>query len=201
LTLGAAGTLLTSVVERSDTASDAGTGPCFGAVGCVVSADGFGAAGRLGAAGRFGATVAVGAVGRFRVALAFGAAAGDIPELGCRGAMRDGDDFDALERSPLGFDGLRFGVGRGALAPTFVPAGLREAAALRVRACCAAFAALAFFFACLAAFLLAFANFRARLSAFLAARTCCFAASARAAAAVASAFSRCAATALFVSVD
>jgi hypothetical protein len=80
-------------------------------------------------------------------------------------------------------------------------AALLEAAALRVRAWCVACAALAFFFACLAAFLVAFANFRARLSTFLAARTCCFAASARAAAAVASAFRRCAATALFVPAD
>jgi hypothetical protein len=121
--------------------------------------------------------------------------------------MRDGDDFDALERNPLGFDGFRFdGVGGGALARTFgaralLASAFREAAALRVRAWCAACAALAFFFACLAAFLLAFANFRARLSTFLAVRTCCFAASARATAAVASALRRCAATALFVSLD
>jgi hypothetical protein len=53
----------------------------------------------------------------------------------------------------------------------------------------------------LAAFLVAFANFRARLSTFLAARICCFAASARATAVVASAFSRCAATAPFVRVS
>jgi hypothetical protein len=168
------------VVERSGSASDAGTGACFGVAGCVVSADGFGAA------RRFGAAVVFGAVGRLRAAVAFGAPTGAIPELERRGAMRDGGDFDALARNSSGFDGLRVGVGRGAL---------------RVRACCAACAALAFFFACLAALLLAFANFRARLSTFLAARTCCFAASARAAAAVASAFSRCVATALFVSVD
>jgi hypothetical protein len=90
---------LISVAERSGAASGVGTGACFGAAGGVISADGFGAAGRLGAAGRFGA------VGRCRVAIAFGAAAGDIAELGRRGAVRAGDDFDALERNPLGFDG------------------------------------------------------------------------------------------------
>jgi hypothetical protein len=96
---------LISVAERSGTASGVGTGACFGAAGCVISADGFGAAGRFAAAGRFGAALALGAVGRFRVVIAFGAAAGGIAELRRRGAVRAGDDFDALERNPLGFDG------------------------------------------------------------------------------------------------
>jgi hypothetical protein len=206
--------LLTSVLECSATASDAGAAGCvvaaggFGAAGCFGAAVAFGAVGRFGAAvafgavGRFGAAVTFGVVGRLRAAVAFGAAAGNVAELGRRDATRDCNDFGALERDALGFDGLCFdSVGRGALARTFVLAALREAAGLRARACSAARAALAFFFACLAAFLLAFANFRARLSTFLAARTCCFAASARAAAVVASVFSRCAATALFVRVS
>jgi hypothetical protein len=179
MTLGTSGTLLTSEFERSGTAPDAGTDVCFGAAGCV------------GAAGRFGAALAFGAVGRV----------GPVAELW--DAARGGDAFRILGRDALGFGGLCLvGVGRGALARTFVPAAaFLEAAALRARACSAACAALAFFFACLAAFLLAFANFRARLSTVLAARTCCFAASARVTAVVASAFSRCAAIAPFVRVS
>jgi hypothetical protein len=124
-----------------------------------------------------------------------------LAELGL--AARCGDGFDALRRVALRFDAFSFdGVGDDALARTLVPAAaLREAAALRPRACRAACAALAFFLACLAAFLLAFANFRARFSALLAARTCFFAASARAAAVVASALSRCAAAAPSVCVS
>jgi hypothetical protein len=138
-------------------------------------------------------------------ALDLAAAAGNA-ELGLRDATRDGDDFDRLEGDGFGFDRRCFdAVSRGALARAFalaaalVPAFLR--AALADLACTAARAALALFFASLAAFLLAFANFRARLSTFLAARTCCFAAAARVAAVVASAFSRCAATAVFVRVS
>jgi hypothetical protein len=196
LALGASGTLLTSAVKPSGAASDSGTDAGFGAPGR------FGVAVDFGAAVRFGAPVDLGVAGRFD------AAPGDVAELGLWDAARGCDAFDALGRDSVDFDGLCFDDlcldAAGTLAPTFVSAAaLREEAALRARACTAACAASAFFFACLAAFLLAFANFRARLRTLLAARTCCFAASARATAVVASAFSRCAATAPFVrgSVD
>jgi hypothetical protein len=159
----------------------------------LAAAVAFGAAGRLGAAlalgaaGRLGVALALRAVRRFGVAVAFGAALGD--------ASRGSDRFDALlgnalvrddfVRDALGFDGWRF-TSAGDLARTFLSAAaLPEPAPLSARACRAAFAALTFFFASLAAFLLAFANFRARLSTLLAARTCCFAAAARAMAVVA----------------
>ena len=82
------------------------------------------------------------------------------------------------------------------MAATFAPAAaFRGAADFRARSGNADLAAFAFFLACLAAFLLAFASFRACLSAFLAARTRRFAASACAAALLASVSSRCAAAA------
>jgi hypothetical protein len=214
----------------SDSGTDAGCGAgrpgtavAFGALGrCFGVAVAFAAAGRLGAAvdfvaaGRFGAAARfavaadfgvagrLAAAARFGVATDFGVARrfdavpGDVVEP--RDAARDRAGFDAFGRDALGFDDLGFDAA-GALARTFVwAAALREAAPLRAPDCSADCAALAFFFACLATFLLAFANFRARLRTLLAARTCCFAASARATAVVASAFSRCAAIAPFVCV-
>jgi hypothetical protein len=104
-------------------------------------------------------------------------------------------DFAALRLRALPFGDLRFGdLRRGAVATTFAPAAAFPGAAdFRARPRKADLAALAFFLACLAAFLLAFASFRACLSAFLAARSCRFAASARAVALLASDSSRCAA--------
>jgi hypothetical protein len=160
------------VAGRLAAAAAFGAAGRFAATLAFVAAGRFGAAVALRAAGRVGVALALGAVRRFGAAVAFGAALGD--------AARGCDRFD-----PLGFDGRRF-TSAGDLARTFLSAAaLPEPAPLPARACRAAFAALTFFFASLAAFLLAFANFRARLSTLLAARTCCFAAAARAMAVVA----------------
>jgi hypothetical protein len=183
-----------------------GVAVAFAAAGRLGAAVDFVAAGRFGAAARFGVAAGFGVAGRLAAAARFGAAIdfgvdaapGDVVEP--RDAARDRDGFDVLGRDALGFDDLGFDAAA-ALARTLVWAAvLREAAPLRAPDCSADCAALAFFFACLAAFLLAFANFRTRLRTLLAARTCCFAASARATAVVASAFSRCAAIAPFVCV-
>jgi len=208
LTLDAGGTLSTSAAKRSGIAYGAGVGACFCGTDCFGASGCFGAAALLGIAARFRAPTRVGVT-----ALGFGGAArcggrfdvlvGDalsLEALSLEALSLEALGFEALGFDGLGFDGLAFdSVGRNALARTFVPtAACRGTVALWARTCTAAWAAFAFFLACLAAFLLAFANFRARLSMLLAARTCRFAASARATAAAASAFSRCAAAAWFV---
>ena len=179
-----------------------------GATGRFATLDGLGAARGVGAADRFGAAARFGTARRFRAAARTrgigrrGAIAG-FDVLGA-GAVRDFavlrlDDLRLgdLRFSDLRFCDLRFGdLRRDAVATTFAPAAaFPEAADFRVRSPRADLAALAFFFACLAAFLLAFASFRACLSALLAARRRRFAASARAAAWLASDWSRRAAAA------
>jgi hypothetical protein len=152
----------------------------------LEGARGFGAADCFGAAARFGTARRFRAAARTRAADRRGAIAG----------------FDALgvgvrRFAVLRLDDLRFGdLRRDALATTFAPAAAFPGAVdFRARSGNAELAALAFFLACLAAFLLAFASFRACLSAFLVARTRRFAASACAAALLASDSSRCAAAA------
>lgn len=94
----------------------------------------------------------------------------------------------AAFEAPLGIEAApAFGT------PAFLAAAVL--AALAALACCkASSAASAFFRACFAAFFRCLDNFRACLSWVLAARTCCFAACARAAAFSASKPNRCAAT-------
>jgi hypothetical protein len=213
LTLGAGGTLSTSAAKRSGIASGAGIGACFGGTDCFGASGCFGAAALFGVATRFRAPTRVGVTalgfrGAARCGARFDVLVDDALGFEALGFEASGFEalgfetlgFEALRFDGLGFDGLAFdSVGRKALARTFVPTvAFRGTVALCARTCSAAWAAFAFFLACLAAFLLAFANFRARLSMLLAARTCCFAASARATAAAASAFSRCAAAAWFV---
>jgi hypothetical protein len=181
-----------------------GAGVAFGAEGRFAVVLAFGPEGRFavalafGAEGRFAVALAFGTEGRFAVALAFGTEGrfAVARTFGTEGRFAVVLALGAEGR----FSALAFGAAARADASgrTFLfAADLREAAPLRDCAGSAACAALAFFFATLATLLLAFANFRARLSTFLAARTCCFAASARAIAVVASVFSRCAAIAPF----